>query len=320
MNGTGRIVKRRRIVHVPGLERLPGGPAALPAAWSRLLARSHRVPEVGRNPFRQILGTPLPPPAVLARMAASDAEPHEAGGWCLRFDPIALQPDLTAVWVRGRVQIDLAAPEREGLVNELQGMFAAENMDWAPVPGAGCGVISLAAAPDAEFAPLERIAGARLDDVLPRGPGAGRWCRLINESQMVFHQFRSLSSPDPRGLGLWFWGGGPWPPEPAPSGVQVVVAHSDVEGEALARWFGGPVQRGPEAWLRPEAETIVLRATLATGGDPVDRLRQLHDEWIGPLGRSTWTLVGDRTAWEISPLDRLAFWRRHRLRDWTGSS
>lgn len=321
---------RRLIVHVPELEYLPGGAEALPRPLARMLGRGQRVEDDPGQLLGAALGVgELPAPAVLTRLAADEPAP---GSVWLRFDAVGMVPDLTAVWVEKPLELDFGADRMQPVTDELRAMFTAEGLHWYPESGAGHGLLELDSPPETRFVPLAEVSGRRLDQVLPEGPGSVRWRRLVNESQMVFHQFRSLAAPDQRGAGLWFWGAGSMPPKPAPPSARIFDPGGDPIGHptghrtgeptsaGLARWLGVEIESGGDA-LPPDVreDSVLLRWSLhgrpsGNRGDPVEALRELGEQWLEPacgrLHAPAITVVGSTGGWHVPMLERMMFWRR----------
>lgn len=307
----------RLILHVPLLESLPGGTAGLPQPLHKALARAHRtecdVNKVLASLFRS---APLPAPAALSALAEYPVSEDTVGRHWVRYDPVRLIPDLTAVWVDRPLPLDFGTPELGPVVAELRAMFEHEGLDWRP-PSRGFGLLRLDRMPDCSFLPPDAAHGKRLDEVLPSGPDASRWRRLINESQMVFHQFRSPARADQQGIGLWFWGAGG---NPSPAGAPEPVCVVDRAGSAivhgLANWLDAglldPGARFEDARAPCRYVHWPLQAT-----DVEAALAQLVEAWLAPAvhalrrGRlSDISIVGSSGCWRMGRLEAFAFWRR----------
>jgi len=307
----------RLILHIPLIESLPGGPAALPAPLHTALARGRRT---GRDAQRALASrfqtAPLPAPAVLSALADPDLADGIGNGHWLRFDPVRLMPDLTAVWVDRPLPLDFGSTELQPVVAELRAMFEHEGLEWRPKKG-GFGLLRLDRAPECSFLPPDAVHGMRLDEVLPTGPDASRWRRLINESQMVFHQFRSMGRADQQGVGLWFWGAGG---DAAPSGVAGSVFVVDRAGSAivtgLAEWLGAERLDAGARFDDALADFVYVHWPLQ-GTDVQSALSQLVDAWLDPAMRALRrgrlaeiAIVGSSGFWRLGRLDALALWRR----------
>jgi len=298
----------RLIVFVPEIEYLAGGSAALPEELKRRLARARRIETGAVAALDAALGLgSLPSAAALSRLALDPIQEQSRNSTWLRFDSIGLVPDLTSVWVERPVALDFSRAELQPLAAELETMFADEGIAWQPSHGQGFGLLEFETPPAAEFVPLSEVSGRRLDEVLPSGREARRWRGLINESQMVFHQFRALDRVDQRSLGLWFWGPGSIPEAPL-ARLRIGDDSADARLAGLARWLGislVPTQRAADA---DRDETLLLHWPLF-GHDPVDALQALDSRWLN-TARQPVELVGSRGRWQLAPGDRYAFWRR----------
>ncbi|NCO19067.1 MAG: hypothetical protein GW900_03295 [Gammaproteobacteria bacterium] len=309
---------RRLIIFVPDIEHLVGGSAALPSGLQQRLVRARRIEAGVEGALAEALGLgPLPSAAALSRLALGPIPLQSIHSTWLRFDPIGLVPDLTSVWVERPVPLDFSRAELQPLVAELGAMFAAEGLTWQVAPGQGFGLLELEAPPAAEFLPLAQAQGRRLDEVLPSGTDARCWHRLINESQMLFHQFRALDRADQRSLGLWFWGTGRVSQAPSSR-----LAVCDDSGEAcmagLARWLGVALD-SIEAAAETDRDTDLLLYWPLSGPDPAAALQRLESRWLNQL-RVPVELVGNRGRWQLTPGDRYAFWRRGPVRGFVEDS
>jgi hypothetical protein len=296
------------IVYVPEIEYLSGGSAALPDSLQRRLARARRIECAATPALDEALGLgALPSAAALSRLGLGEIPEQSCNATWLRFDPVGLVPDLTSVWVERPVPLDFSRTELQPLAAELGAMFAAEGIAWQPSPGQGFGLLEFETPPAVEFVPLSELPGKRLDQVLPSGREARRWRGLINESQMVFHQFRALDRVDQRALGLWFWGMGSVPEAPS-ARLRIGDDSGDARLAGIARWLG--VSLVPtEALADPGRDETLLLHWPLLGQDPVDALQALESRWLN-AARGRVELVGSRGRWQLAPGDRYAFWRR----------
>lgn len=312
---------REIVIRVPDLEYLPGGAEALPRPLARLLGRAGRFEAAPDAALARALGlSELPAAGPLSRLASG---PAPSGSVWLRFDPVFMLPDLTEVWVEKPVALDFDDPALQPLVAELQQMLAAEGLEWRPEPGCGHGVVELQEAPQVRFCPLAEIPGKRLAEALPQGPGARVWRRLINESQMVFHQYRPLSRADQRGVGLWFWGAGSVPDSPAGISLRVLDSSSDPLVKGLARWLDVTIE--PENINRAEIgkqDIVFLHWPLQPDGRAdglEDRLLELHETWLHPARGIAVTILGSHGGWRLKPKQRYVFWRRNEVSGFIGT-
>jgi hypothetical protein len=303
------------VVDLPVLDAVLDGELACPPELYRLASRGTVEPLGGDARLAEALGlNALPAAGPRAALAAGDA--IDAGSTWLRADPVALTPDLTAVWLRGPVALDWDAPAMESVQDALAESFEHAGLDWHRPATGQPGRIRFEAPTGIHFTPLNEARGRRLDEILPSGEDVRRWHGLINELQMVFHQFRSLNATHSGGYGFWFWGEGALPADP-PGEVKVAAALR-VAGaggdEGVARWLGltrcevnGPVEFGP-------GTTLVDADPGADGGAVLARL---DADVLGPAWQALQggrlraiTVVGLHRSLVLGRTARLAFWRR----------
>lgn len=312
----------RLVVHLPLFESLPeslaGGAERLPPEMRMVLERGRRFECGESEALSTLLQTPpLPAPAVLSRLAGPCPLETDGGSWWLRFDAVRLVPDLTSVWLDRTMPLDFGADELRPLVTELQAMFEAEGLDWRPDHGDRFGLLALGEDPACSFAGPDAVHGKRLDDVLPTGPGAARWRRLINESQMIFHQFRPLSRADQQGAGLWFWGAGEMTGRAAArQSVRVVDSAGSARVRGLAKWLDA-LLADSTAGFDDVAESACLVHWPLQSVDIDAALSRLAEHWLAPARRAQRKgkpveifIVGSTGYWRLGRLGALAFWRR----------
>jgi len=305
----------RLVVAIPVLDAVLDGELACPPALRSILTRGRVEASGGDAALAGALGIDaLPAAGPCAALAAGD-EPSAGSRW-LRADPVSLMPDLTAVWLRGPAALDWDRATMAPLQEALAETFAQAGLDWrAPATGRP-GRVRLDPDTAVQFTDLVEARGRRLDEILPRGEGAGRWHGLINEIQMVFHQFRALDDPNPGGYGLWFWGAGPVPAESADVPVvdRVVRAPGSNGDDGRAHWLGRTV----ELLAGDEAGAGGLTLVEAEFGDDAARhlaaldARLLQPAWAAlRRGRlKSLQLIGTRHRVEAGRWSPLAAWRR----------
>ena len=304
------------VLRIPGLERLIGAAPARPAELIRSLTRGRYREVTPGAALSALLRSPaLPEAGPLSRLGTrAEAPPAEGSVW-LRADAVRMIPDLTAVWIDRPLTADLCSPELEPMRRELDAMFAAEGLAWIPEPGAAHALLRLDELPDCDFVGPLAARGGRLDEALPTGRGALRWRRLMNESQMIFHRFRSLDRADQHGAGLWFWGAGTGRGRAGERPELIVHGHrGDALALGLARWLGAHFSDG-DAFGRGDHRRVLCRWHPEASGSS---WQQLEGVWLVPAadalqrGRlKRLAIVGDRGTWQLGRWSRWARWRRN---------
>ncbi|MGK7295196.1 MAG: hypothetical protein ACNS61_05095 [Candidatus Wenzhouxiangella sp. M2_3B_020] len=306
---------RRLILHVPDLERLRGGADRLPGRFRKLMTRARRVDSPPPDYWPRLIGCPpLPAPAALSAIACGNRPDEMVGRRFLRFDPVRLVPDLTAVWIERPLQIDLRDASLRALREELDRLFAAEKLRWEPC--GRFGLVELDGSTGCEFTSPDEARGSRLDVALPRGDDAWRWHRLINESQMVFHQFRSLARGDQHGAGLWLWGEGTVPETRDDAADLTAVVGGSATMLGFARWLDARRSTAMAFEEIADVPDALVHAPIDESA-PDESLRRLEQRWVRPaldaMARGQLreiVLAGGAGTWRFRGLDRLALWRR----------
>ena len=311
--GSVEMASRRLLIEAPGLEHWLQAADELPGCLASVFARSHAISLQGDLPIAAALGVSNLPAAPLCRLGAGhdDAFSHH---W-LRFDPIALLPDLTAVWIQSRVVMNFA--EAPALTAEFQHMLQAEGMAWSTDDLGSYGLIHSDERIDCDFISLDRVTGRRLDEVLPNGADQTRMRRMLNESQMIFHQQRALDHPGQQGMGLWFWGAGSLPSESLSMGAVTMSCMQGLdqlsdEWRGLARWL--KIDLVEQSEFQPFDGSQLMHAGLMDTELALDALEQ---RWIQPAWAALASgklhelvLIDLDCCWRIGRFDRWAFWRR----------
>ncbi|MGY6553093.1 MAG: hypothetical protein ACXIUM_01095 [Wenzhouxiangella sp.] len=241
------------------------------------------------------------------RLAAAAGDAEDAV-W-MRVDPIRLVPDLNAVWVQPGVRLETDHPA----LPELTELFAEADLVFDRT-GPERDFLRLPSLPDCRFQPPQVLAGQSLDHALPVGPDARFWQRLLNDVQIILHQYRDRSEVG----GLWFWGPGILPPRSALQPRYSRVYSADPELRALAEWLGLGHEALDGAGLnaRRIADGSLVCWTADPGASADDNLKALF-AWLRPLWRRVVSrridaleLAGSARVWRLSTAQAWQFWRR----------
>ncbi|WP_376696076.1 hypothetical protein [Wenzhouxiangella sp. EGI_FJ10305] len=223
---------QRFVLYVPQLEPLLREAVRVPPLVDALVRKCRPRPLDGQSPQAELAaGLPLPAAPLTRRLD----RPDDAGGVWLRADPVGLLPDLAAVWLQSDKRFE---PGRWS--SDLIELFGEESLDLE-LTEHGRGYLRLESPPDAHFRPPWTLAGNSLEHCLPEGPDAGRWCRLLNETQVLLHQHRQVAEhPATIPGSLWFWGGGELPKAGSAEPRVCRIVADDPILAGLADWLGLP--------------------------------------------------------------------------------
>jgi len=217
---------------VPELEDLLAD-SSVPALLRRFFARaSSRQLDANGYLADLVTGRPI----ASAAIARFRDRPDDCSGAWMFADPVALRPDLSAVWIQSGCFDPLDQPA----VAELKDLFEQVNLAFELTTPERA-YLRLEQIPDASFSPSWAVAGQSMDYVLPKGRDAKQWIRLLNDSQIILHQHAAGQASSETDLtqtpsGLWFWGAGKLP-ENRPSGRISHLIGDDEELLALANYL-----------------------------------------------------------------------------------
>lgn len=294
-------------VFVSELEALLSEARSYPGRLGHFLARALARPLDPAAAAAELLtGEPLAA-GPIGRLADGSKD-AESAVW-MRADPIRLVPDLNAVWVRpaGGMEADHPA------LPELTGLFAEANLAFK-LSRTGRGYLCLSSSPNCRFQPPRALAGQSLDHALPEGADARFWKCLLNEVQIILHQYRDQSEVG----GLWFWGAGMLPDRSVLQPRYQNVYSSDRESLALADWLG--LSHRAQTAPTLSAQDLVNGSLIWWEADSTmsaDDNLQVLASWLRPLWRRLLTrridaveLSGSERAWRLSTAQAWQFWRR----------
>ncbi len=176
------------------------------------------------------------------------------------------------------------------------------------------------------------------DAMLPQGPDAQIWRRLVNEMQMVLHALpfneQREQEGKPRLNALWLWGAGALPPPPqhrsftaAYSGrspgalLHGLARWSDISASILTPTSFAMLTSSAHERILLLLDTLQQPARQFDALDWREALVKLEREWLEPLQQAFMKgsiknlhlfIPGDEASLslELEPFSRLAFWRR----------
>lgn len=319
---------------LPGLGAVPAGEWPPLPLWRRLLSRADAAPGLPsgqETALCALFDIPVagdPPVAAITRVF-DGGMPDEA--WWLRADPVHLIADRDQL-VLADPEPALSAAEAAVLGGELAS-HVAEYGFHLEVRTPGRWYLRAEPAPCLTTQSTRAAAGRDIHSLLPAGPHASQWRRLLNELQMILHACPVNEARMAQGLpainSVWFWGGGRLPPA-GPRPWDGVCA-DDLLSRALALHTGvacAPLPSAVGPWLSglegddhlAVLENLVPAVNALDIGAWFAGLAALERHWLEPLvqglrdGRlDRLYLVDDHgRGWALDRRALRRWWRRPR--------
>jgi hypothetical protein len=241
----------------------------------------------------------------------------------LRADPVHIQVRRDKLILVD--ELTLTTDEAQAFCNALAGHFGEV---LAPRPlQPDRWYIRVAEDPLIHTTPLSQALGKSIDPLMPQGPGAMNWRKLMNEAQMLLFSHPANQARESRGLptvnSLWLWGGGTLPEAFAATG-KIEFYGQDFTARAVAKFSGNAVHALPDGWAAEiKGNALCLFDQLNRCWQRNDltglktALNNLETGWIKRLIKSRMTFRIDDPSEKMSliwhPLDRWKFWRRSEI-------
>lgn len=219
-------------------------------------------------------------------------------------------------------ELDISANEAQALCGALASHFG-EGLDPLPMQPDRW-YLRCADDPRIRTTPLSQAQGQHIDPLLPLGPGAMHWRKLLNEAQMLLFEHPVNLAREARGLpsinSLWFWGGGILPSTPAaPCGIELYGR--DFTARALAKFSGAQVHALPDSWsssMKDDSLSVIDQIRRCWQRNDVNgwqtAMKDFEALWMGRLIKSGRRFrlddptAGIALAWH--PFDKWKFWKR----------
>jgi len=134
--------------------------------------------------------------------------------WCMRADPVYLQPDRDRVVMLSAMLENITTADTQAIAQEINQLYLDEPWQFvAPHPQRW--YLLLKDDPCIATGNISQVVGNNIHDYLPAGPNQKYWRSVLNEVQMLLHSHSvniQRSSQNLEGINsLWFWGGGNLP-------------------------------------------------------------------------------------------------------------
>jgi len=273
---------------------------------------------------------PQQPPAAALRLLGEGGRPGSDIWLCV--DPVHLRIDQGRANLFGG-DLDIRDDEMQELSDVLRRQLTEVGDYHAGASGRG--YLRLRKLPHLITTPPSAVAGRGA--LLPAGEDAGRWLRLVNETQMLLHALplnaRREAETRPRLNSLWLWGPGSLPDAAAcPAHNYHQLIGNDLVLMGLAAWAGIAHHPEPDTPAPPVSSraTLLLLDGLRQAARTLDAgqwraaLMKIENGWLrtlrsalraGRLGSLRITALGDEAVLDItvSGAAAMKFWRRPRL-------
>lgn len=227
-----------------------------------------------------------PDDAPLAAIALAGEGDDPGADYWLRADPVSLQPTLHRIAGRRLQTGELDRNEAQTLARVLDEHLRTE----------GCELRVKDPLRWYVRAPIQRMRTRRLSDslvpldegLMPTGPDAARWQRIMTEAQMLFHATDVNTAREAAGhalvSGIWCWGGGEI--DVLPNHRYTDVFSNDVLALGLAR-----LSKANAAPLDDDASSTLARVRNQAGSNvlialseqPRLKLDTLESDWLAPI-------------------------------------
>lgn len=296
-----------------------------------ILGRADRLPSAGDDPLRVLFerfGVARDrdrdiPSAPFSRLADAPEAPRD--GFWLHADPVHLRADRDRLLLFDSRPLGLEQAEADALVDLFNGHFAADSR-VLEAPVSTRWYLRVPSLPAMVTRPLHAVVGRGIESMLPQGPDAAEWNRLLNEAQMLFFQSEVNRRREREGRplvnGIWVWGGGCL--SEVQSDLDAVYArHPLARGLAIVAGIGLHPLSDLEVPLRTNGSALVfwdrlwrlaLDADGAAWAREVEVLDDLLCGLVRMIGRSGLSEINvfpcDGTRFRVTRLSLRRFWRR----------
>jgi len=134
--------------------------------------------------------------------------------WCLRADPVNLQPDRDRLVMINARPENITMADAQAVAQEINHIYSDEPWQFV-TPHPQRWYLLLKDDPSMESGPISQVVGQNIHDFLPSGHDQKYWRSLFNEMQMLLHSHSVNIQRSSQNLesinSLWFWGGGNLP-------------------------------------------------------------------------------------------------------------
>jgi hypothetical protein len=236
----------------------------------------------------------------------------------LRADPVHIQVHRDKLILAD--ELDISAEEAQILCAALASHFGDA---FTPLPmQPDRWYMRVSDDPHITTTPLSQALGRHIDPLLPQGPGAMNWRKLLNEAQMLLFNHPVNQERESRGVlpvnSLWLWGGGMLPAVPDVQNNTTLYGR-DFTARAVAKFSNAVVHALPESWHSGiDDNSLCLIDQLIRCWQNNDMagwkaaMNKIESGWISPLMKAGRHFRVDDPVEAVCltwhPIDRWKFW------------
>lgn len=263
----------------------------LSAVLSRADISGNHLPEASEPALLAALGLEAAGAGPCRALALNQAD-NNTGFFCL--DPVHMATSLDKLALEHPGRLQLARAEAETLVDELNKHFSGDALQIQLLDN-GRWLLSAPGKQHIRTMPIDQAIGADILAVMPTGPDALYWHRLITEMQTVLHMSAVNQQRDDIGLSpvnsVWLWGEGEYPDVSRIRWRRFFSGDKLING--IGKFAGIPVSGLPMTWIdcRTPADDqsliVLLPEQIQAHFGAIDSIRHYRqvilDNWILPI-------------------------------------
>lgn len=265
-----------------------------------------------------------PPVAAFTRLADGGASDEH---WWIRADPASIRVGREGLTLFSGAGLSIELDEAKQLAAHFNQTFLPEGWQLEVLNPIRWYLRVPAEAQSVKTVSLHQAQGRDIRSLLPSGEAQSIWSKLLNETQMLFHDHSVNLKRQSVGLPeintVWFWGGGRLLPVNSPTFSKIWADDPLLKGIAThGKLDIEPLPGAPAAVLKNLVaghHLFVLDQLHAVDTSHwLGSIKQLENQWFKPLWNglangkiSELTIkTGEETNFTALPQHRWRFWRK----------
>jgi len=220
--------------------------------------------------------------------------------WCMRADPVYIQPNRDHLLLMGNAGIDFSFDDAQRLVNDINTLYADTHWHLTALTPRQW-LLEQENAATVNSHSLSQAVGKNIKEFLPDGAEAKQWHAIMNELQMFLHSHPLNQQRQMQGKSvinsIWFWG----------AGVLPANSHESKQPPYAQCWSDEPLSLSlakltgvPRADL-PASAMDWLRHAI-TAGSHFLMLEHLHNDEVRHDPLTWWQALTDFNNDWLAPL------------------